>query len=97
MIFKILKVIEIVNNDDDGSILTTKTQDELLALLLKERQKSKSSIDCQAAGTNTTVSGPTANDTTAGATGTALVAAEGSHIPTSTGKEGRVDGGLVGE
>ena len=32
-----VEVIEIVDNDDDVSVLTTKTQDELLALLLQER------------------------------------------------------------
>ena len=40
------EVIEIVSNDDDVSLLTTKTQDKLLALLFEERQKSKSSIGC---------------------------------------------------
>jgi hypothetical protein len=55
------------------------TQDELLALLLQERQKSKSAIGRRAAsGTNTLVSGPTADATPAGETGTAPVAAEGS-------------------
>jgi hypothetical protein len=92
------KAIEIINNNDDVSVLTTKTQDELLALLLQERWKSKSAIGRQAAsGTNPLVSGPTANATPAGATGTAAVAAEGSQIPPSTGNKGRVDGGPVGK
>jgi hypothetical protein len=92
------KVIEIINNDNNGSILMTKTQDELLALLLQERRKSKSAIGRRAAsGTNLLVSSPTANATPAGVTGTAPVAAEGSQIPPSTGNKGRVDGGLVGE
>jgi hypothetical protein len=92
------EVIEIVDDDDDVSVLTTKTQDELLALLLQERQKSKSAIGRRAAsGTDTLVSGPTADTTPAGETGTAPVAAEESQIPESTGKEGRVDGGPVGK
>ncbi len=92
------KVIEIVDVDNDVSVLTTKTQDELLALLLQERQKSKLAIGRRdASGTNTFVSGPTTNTTPAGATGTAPVAAEGSQIPPSTSNKGRVDGGPVGK
>ncbi len=92
------KAIEIVDNSDNVSVLTTKTQDELLAFLLQERRKSKSAIGCWAAsGTNPLVSGPTTNATPAGATGTAPVAAEGSQIPPSTGKKGRIDGGPVGK
>jgi hypothetical protein len=90
------KAIQIADDNDDVSVLTTKTQDKLLALLLQERRKSKSAIGCRAAsGTNLLVSGPTANATPAGATGTAPIAAEGSQIPPSTGNEGRVDGGPV--
>jgi hypothetical protein len=74
-------VIEIVDVNNDISVLTTKTQDELLTLLLQERGKSKSAIGRRAAsGTNTFVSGPTADTTPAGATGTAPVAAEGFQI-----------------
>ncbi len=52
------KVIEIIHDNDDVSVLTSKTQDKLLALLLQERQKSKSAIGHRAAsGTNTLVSG----------------------------------------
>jgi hypothetical protein len=88
------KAIKIADNNDDVSVLTTKTQDKLLALLLQERRKSKSAISRRAAsGTNPLVSGPTANATPAEATGTAPVAAEGSQIPPSTGNKGRVDGG----
>jgi hypothetical protein len=87
------EVIEIADNDDDVSVLTTKTQDELLALLLQERRKGKYAIGRRAAsGTNPLVSGPTANATPAGVTGTAPVAAEGSQISPSTGNKGRVDG-----
>jgi hypothetical protein len=92
------EAIETVNDDDDVSVLTTKTQDELLALLLQERWKSKSAIGRRAAsGTDPLVSGPTANAAPAEATGTAPIAAEGSQIPSSTGNKGRVDGGPVGE
>ncbi len=92
------KAIKIADNNNNVSILTTKTQDKLLALLLQERQKSKSAIIRRAAfGTNPLVSSPTANATPAGATGTAPVAAEGSQIPPSTGNKGRVNGGLAGK
>jgi hypothetical protein len=93
-----VEVIAIVDDDDDVSVLTTKTQDELLSLLLQERRKSKSAIGRRAAsGTDSLVSGPTADATPAGVTGTAPVAAEGSQTSDSTGNEGRVDGGPVGE
>ena len=92
------EVIEIVNDDNDVSVLTTKTQDKLLALLLQERQKRKSAIGRRAAsGTDPLVSGPTSNTAPAGATGTAPVAAAGSQIPTSTGNKGMVNGGPVGK
>ena len=64
------KVIEIIHDNDDVSVLTSKTQDKLLALLLQERQKSKSAIGHRAAsGTDPLVSSPTANTSPAGATG----------------------------
>jgi hypothetical protein len=90
-------VIEIIDNGDDVSILTTKNQDKLLALLLQKRQKRKSAIGHQAASrTNPLVSSPTANTTPAGATGTAPVAAVGLQILTGASNKGRVDGGPVG-
>jgi hypothetical protein len=90
-------VIKIVDNGNDVSIPMTKTQDKLLALFLWERQKRKSAIGPRAAsGTNPLVSGPTANTTPAGATGTAPVAAVGLQIPTGASNEGRVNGGPVG-
>jgi len=93
-----VEVIAIVDDDDDVSVLTTKTQDELLSLLLQERRKSKSAIGRRAASrTDSLVSSPTADATPAGVTGTAPVAAEGSQTSDSTGNEGRVDGGPVGE
>ncbi len=92
------KVIEIIDNDDNVSVLMMKTQEEVLALLHQEMQKSKSAIGHRAAsGTNPLVSGPTANATPAGATGTEPITAEGSQIPPSTGNKGRVDGGPVGK
>ena len=88
------KVIEIIDNDDNVSVLMMKTQEEVLALLHQEMQKSKSAIGHRAAsGTNPLVSNPTADATPAGATGTEPIAAEGSQIPPSTGNKGRVDGG----
>jgi hypothetical protein len=90
-------VIEIFDDGNDVSVLTRKTQDKLLALFLQERQKRKSAISHRAAsGTNLLVSGPTANTTPAGATGTAPVAAVGLQIPTGTSNKGRVNGGPVG-
>jgi hypothetical protein len=90
-------VIKIIDNGNDFSILTTKTQDKLLALLFQERQKRKSAIGHWAAsGTNPLISSLTANTTPAGATGTAPAAAVGSQIPTGTSNKGRVDGGPVG-
>jgi hypothetical protein len=90
-------VIEIVDSNDDASVLTTKTQDKLLDLLLQVRQKRRSAIGHWAASrTNPLVSSPTANTTPAGATETAPVTAVGLQIPTGTSNEGRVDGGPVG-
>jgi hypothetical protein len=92
------KVMKNVNDNNNVSVLTMKTQDKLLALLLQERRKSKSAIGRWAAsGTNPLVSSPTANATPVGATRTTPAAAEGSQIPPSTGNEGRVDGGPVGK
>jgi hypothetical protein len=91
-------VIEIIDDYNDVSVLTSKTQDKLLAVLLQERQKSKSAIGRRAAsGTHPIGSGPTANATPAGAIGTAPVAAEGLQIPPGTSNEGRVDGGPGGK
>ncbi len=90
-------VIKIIDDDNDISVLTMKTQDKLLALLLQERQNRKSAIGHRAAsGTNPLVSVPTTNTTPAGATGTAPIVAVGSRIPTGASNKGRVDGGPVG-
>ncbi len=85
-------VVEIVNNDNGVSILTSKTQD------LNERKRSTSAIGRRAAsGVDSCTSGPTADATPAGANGTAPVAAAGSQIPACTGNDNRVDGGPVGK
>jgi hypothetical protein len=85
-------VVEIVDNDDDISVLTSKTQD------LNERKRSTSAINPRAAsGVDSCASGPTADSTPAGANRTAPVAAAGSQIPACTGNNSRVDGGPVGE
>jgi len=90
-------VIEIIDNDDDVSVLTTKTQDKFLALLLQERQERKSAINHRAASwTNPLTSSPTANTTPAGTTGTSPIAAVGLQIPTGASNKGRVNGGPVG-
>jgi hypothetical protein len=88
------KFIKISNADDDISMLTSKTQDELLALLVQEQRKSKSAAGNRVAPL---VSGLTTNATPTGATGTAPVMAEGSSIPSSASTEGRVDGRLSGK
>jgi hypothetical protein len=52
---------------DDISVLTSKAQDKLLALLLQERQKSKSIVSSRvASGSESPVSGPTTDATLAG-------------------------------
>jgi hypothetical protein len=87
------KNIEISDADNDISMLTSKTQDELLALLVQERRKSKSAAGNRvASGSMHLVSSLTANATPTGATRTAPVAAEGSSIPSSAGTKGRVNG-----
>jgi hypothetical protein len=87
------KVIKISDADNDISVLTSKTQGELLAPLVQERHKSKSAAGNQiASGSMPLVSGLTANATPTGATGTAPVAAEGLSITSSTSTKGRVDG-----
>ena len=87
------EVIEISDADDDISVLTSKTQDELLTLLVQERCKSKSAAGNRVASSSMTlVRSLTANATPTGANRTAPVAAEGSQITPSAGTEGRVDG-----
>jgi hypothetical protein len=90
-------VIEITDDDNDINIPTSKTQDKLLALLLQERQKSKSIVSSWAAsGSESPVSGPTANATLAGAAGKVPIAAEGT-ITSSNSDKGSANGGPVGK
>jgi hypothetical protein len=85
-------VIKITDDDNDISVLTSKMQDKLLALLVQERHKNKSAAGKRvASGSTPPISSLTANATPTGANGTAPVAAEGSTIRISTGTEGRVD------
>ncbi len=82
----VIKVIEISDTDDDISVLTSKMQDELLALLVQERHKSKPAAGNRvASGSMPLVSGLTANATPTRATWTAPVGAEGLSIPSSAG------------
>jgi hypothetical protein len=92
------KVIKITENDNNISVLTSKTQDALPALLAQERSKSKSTVGTQvASGSKSPVSGLAANATPIRATRTAPIAAEGPSIPPSTGTDGRGDGRPGGE
>ncbi len=87
------KAIKITKKDKDISVLTPKMQEVLPALLAQKRSKRKSTVSTRvASGSNSPVSGLNANATSAEATGTALVAAEGPSIPPRTGTKGRVDG-----
>jgi hypothetical protein len=81
-----MEVIEIIN-DDDVSVISSKTQDGLAAA---------GGIRV-ASGSTLSVIGLTAEATPAGATGSAPVAAEGSLIPSGIGQVGSVDGGPGGE
>ena len=86
-------VIKITDDNDDINMLTSKTQDKLLALLVQERRKNKSAVGNRvASGSTPPVSSLTTNATPTRANGTAPVAAEGSTILSSTGTKGRVDG-----
>ncbi len=92
------KVIEITKNNNDISMLTSKTQEVLPVLLAQERSKSKSTVGNQvASSSDSLVSGLTITATPTGAPRTAPVAAEGQSIPPSTGTEGRVDCWLGGK
>ncbi len=92
------KVIEITKNNNDISVLTSKTQEVLSALLAQERSKSKCTVGTRvASGSNSPVSGLTITATPTRATRTAPIALEGPSIPPSTGTEGRVDCWLGGK
>ncbi len=80
------EAIEVVD-DDDVSVISSKTQDGLAAA---------GGIRV-ASGPTPPVIGLTAKTTPAGATGSAPVAAEGSPIPSKSGQVGSVVGGPGGE
>ncbi len=91
------EVIE-VNNDDEVSLLSSKTKDGLAAPVVQERSSSAHAAgNWVASGSTPPVIGLTANATPAGATGTVPVTAEGSSILPSTGPDGSVDGRPGGE
>jgi hypothetical protein len=85
------EVIELTD-DDNVSVLLSKTQDKLVALVVQEQRRSMLAAGTRvASGSRPPVIGLTANATPAGVTGTVPVAAEGSLIPSSTGTEGSVN------
>jgi hypothetical protein len=86
-------VIKIIDDNNNISVLASKTQDKLLALLVQERRKNKFAVGNRvASGSTPPVSSLTANATPTRANGTAPIVAEGSTIPSSTGTKGRLDG-----
>ncbi len=90
------EVIELTD-DNNVSILSSKTQDNLVALAIQERRRSMLAAGTQVAtGSRPPAIGHTAN-ATAGATGMVPVATEGSLISSSTGTYGSVDGGPGGK
>ncbi len=91
------EVIELTD-DNNVNILSSKTQDKLVALVIQERRRSMLAAGTRvASGSRPPVIGLTTNATPVGATGTVPVAAEGSLIPSSTGTNGSVDGRPGGE
>ncbi len=87
-----------LTDDDDVSILFSKTQDELVALVIQERCRSMLAAGTWVATSSRSLAiGHTVDATPAGVTGTVPVAAEGSPILSSTGTNGRVDGGPSGK
>ena len=82
-----------VNGDDKVSLLSSKTQDSLAALVVQEQRRSALAAGNRvASGCRPPVIGLASNATPAGATGTVPVAAEGSLIPSSTSPDGSVNG-----
>jgi hypothetical protein len=87
-----------LTDDDNFSVLSSKTQDKLVALVVQERRRSMLAAETRVAtGSRPPAIGYTTNATPVGATGTVPVAAEGSPILSSTGTNGSVDGGLCGK
>jgi hypothetical protein len=81
-----MAVIEVANNDE-VSIISSKTQDSLAAAAGPR----------VATGSTPEVVGLTTDATPAGVTGTAPVAVVGPMIPSNTGPDGSVDGRLGGK
>jgi hypothetical protein len=87
-----------LTDDNNVSVLLSKTQDKLVALVIQEQRRSMLAAGTWVAtGSRPPAIGHTTNATPARATGTVPVAAEGSLISSSTGADGSVDGGLGGE
>ncbi len=87
-----------LSDDDNVSILTSKTQDDTDALVEQEQRRStRSPGDRVATGSRHSAIGPTADATPAGATGLGPVTAEGSQIPLHTGTDGSTVGGPGGQ
>ncbi len=86
-----------LSDDNNVSILTSKTQGNTDALVKQEQCRStRSAGDRVATGSRPSAIGPTTNATPAGATGLGPVAAEGSQIPL-TGTNGSTVGGPGGQ
>ena len=87
-----------VNDDNEVSLLSSKTQDGLAAPVVQEQSSSAHAAGNRvASGSTPPVIGLTTNATPARATGTVPIAAEGSSILPSTGPNGSVDGRLGGK
>jgi hypothetical protein len=94
---EVTEMIELTD-DNDVSVLSSKTQDKLVALVVQERCRSMLAAGTRVAtGSRPPAIGHTANATPARATGMVPVAAEGSPISSSTGTDGSVDGGPGGK
>ncbi len=87
-----------LTDDDDMSVLLSKTQDKLIALVVQERCRSMLTAGTRVATSSRSPAiGHTVNAIPAGVTGTVPVAAEGSPVSSSTGTNGSVDGGPGGK
>ncbi len=87
-----------LSDNNNVSILMSKTQDNTDALVKQEQRRSmRSAGDRVATGSRPSAIGPTANATPAEATGLGPVAAEGSQIPLHTGTDGSTVGGPGGQ
>ncbi len=87
-----------LSNDDDVSILMSKTQDDTDALVKQEQRRStRSAGDRVATGFRPSAIGPTVDATPARVTGLGPVAAEGSQIPLHTSTDGSTVGGPGGQ